>query len=121
MSNSRQFNRAREREQVKFAHQAETGHGKKVGPGKQNDWLNKHPKLAPYYRIAVACMKTGERSHPPTWRATKKMVVVLATAPKINLPGFGRVPATLAVSRHVRGSWRSFKSVPINANLQVTA
>jgi hypothetical protein len=116
---TRQVRRAQEREQVKLERAALTGHETKVGFGRLGTWLRRHPKLAPYHGMAVAILKTGERAQQPSWRAVRKMMVVLATAPRIKMVGVGVVPYLLHNGRHERGSWRSFPRQVIDANLQV--
>lgn len=94
-------------------------HGKKVGPGRRMKWLMRHPKLAPFYILAFNVMSTGERAEQPKWKAVRKMMVILATAPRVPHPVLGRVPYIIAKYRHERPSWRSFPHQTINANLQV--
>lgn len=89
----------------------------KIGPGRTNKWLQRHPKLAPYYGIAVRVLKNGERAQQPTWRSIRKMMVALAISPKVTLPGVGVVPYQLSLGRWERGSWRSYPHVAIDSNL----
>ena len=86
-----------------------------VGPGRRNKWLMRHRKLAPFYAMAVNMLGNGAR-----WRAIRKMMVVLAQAPKIRPVGSEHAyPYVAMLGRHERGSWRSFPRVVIDANLQV--
>jgi hypothetical protein len=121
MSNTRQYNRAVEREAAKIERYEITGHGKKVGPGPLLKWLQRNPKLAPYYRGAAAMLSTGPRSTPPRWRAVRKMILVLAQAPTIKLPHVGVVPYLAVTERHARGPWRSFPHQTLDANLKVAS
>lgn len=91
----------------------------KPGPGRQNKWLQRHPKIAPYYNLAWEMLRNGERSQAPKWKAIRKMMVALAVAPKVRMIGVGIVPYQASLGRHERGSWRSFPRVVIDANLQV--
>lgn len=90
-----------------------------VGPGRLAKWLQRHPKLAPFYSTAFGMLSTGNRAQRPSWKAVRKMMVVLATSPKIVLPGVGHVPYVLAQYRHQRASWRSFPHQHIDANIKV--
>lgn len=92
----------------------------KVGAGKRAKWLSRHPKLEPYYALALEMLMNGTRSQAPRWKAIRKMMVALATAPKIKMLGVGVVPYQCGIGRHERGSWRSFPSVVIDANLAVS-
>lgn len=91
----------------------------KVGMGKRLKWLQKHPKLAPYYTLALGMLQTSDRATFPTWRAIRKMMVVVATAPKIKHAILGRIPYMILKPRHMRPSWRTFPHVTIDANLKV--
>jgi hypothetical protein len=91
----------------------------KNGPGRTAKWLQRHPKLAPYYTVAVNLLSNGDRAQRPSWRAVRKMMVVVAQSPRIKMVGVGVVPYLLHLGRHERGSWRSFPRVVIDANLQV--
>lgn len=91
----------------------------KPGPGRRMKWLQRHPKLAPYWALAHEMLSTGEKSQQPKWKAVRKMMVALAVAPKVRMIGVGIVPYQASLGRHERGSWRSFPRVVIDANLQV--
>lgn len=110
---SRQRRRAAKREEAKGV--LKIGNG----PGRRMKWLMRHPKLVPFYTLAHGVLQNGDRAQKPSWRAVRKMMVLLATAPRITLPGVGRVPYIIAKYRHERPSWRSFPHQVINANLQV--
>lgn len=88
------------------------------GPGRRMKWLQRHPKLAPFYTAAVGMLRNTDRAQMPSWRAIKKMMVVLATAPKVIPLGLRMpVPYPLMQYRHERGSWRSYPSQQITSNL----
>lgn len=88
--------------------------------GKRMSWLIRHPKLAPFYSMAVRLLQNSDRATKPTWRAIKKMMVLLATGPRVRMIGVGdNVPFMLSQSAHERGSWRSYPHVTIDANLRV--
>lgn len=116
MNNSRQYNRALDRQAAKHARMEITGHGTKVGPGRRNTWLLRHPKLAPFYGMASAILGAGA-----SWRAIRKTMVHLAISPKVRLHPFksDTAPALALLGRHQRGSWRAMPRVVIDANLQV--
>lgn len=82
-------------------------------------WLARHPKMAPFYSTAVGMLMTGERAQRPSWRAVRKMMVVLATDVRVLLPGVGLVPASLSMYRYQRPTWRSYPRQAITANMQV--
>lgn len=86
---------------------------------RQLKWLQRHPKLAPFYTTAMAALKTGPSAQEPTWRAIRKMLVVIAQSPRVDVPGLGRIPAIAMQGRHERGSWRSYPHVTIDANMEV--
>jgi hypothetical protein len=93
-----------------------------AGPGRRNKWLSRNPKIAPFYTAAIEMLMTGPRSQKPSWRAVRKMMVVLATAPRVQLVGLGkRVPYPMTVPQHVRNSWRSYPHIAITANLEVAS
>lgn len=89
---------------------------KDPGPGRKQKWLQRHPKLAPFHNAAFGMLHTGDRSQKPSWRAVRKMMAVLAMAPKVVLPGIGLVPYPLVQYRHLRASWRSFDRVVLSSN-----
>ncbi len=118
MEVSRQQRRASYRSINKEIARQESGHkDAKVGPGRRAKWLQRHPKLAPFYTAAFGMLSTGDRAQKPAWKAVKKMMVVLATAPRVVLPGVGHVPYVLAQYRHKRSTWRSFPRHPITSNM----
>ena len=86
---------------------------------KRLKWLQRHPKLAPFYTTAMAMLKTGPRAQEPSWAAIRKMMVVVAQSPRITVPALGRIPAITIQGRHERGSWRSYPHVMIDANMEV--
>lgn len=86
---------------------------------KRLKWLQRHKKLAPFYTTALAMLKNGPRAQEPSWAAIKKMMVVVAQSPRINVPDIGRIPAITMQGRHERGSWRSYPRVVIDANMEV--
>ncbi len=88
--------------------------------GKRMSWLIRHPKLATFYSVAQGMLMSGPRASTPTWRAVKKMMVVIATNPHIKHAVLGSVPAVLLQARHQRPSWRSYPHQTIDANLKVT-
>ena len=90
-----------------------------VGPGKHQRWLSRHPKLAPFYTLAVGMLTTGPRSQQPSWRAVKKIMANLATCPRVVVPGLGRVPYLMMLQRHDRLPWRQLPKIRIDANLEV--
>lgn len=92
-----------------------------VGPGRRAKWLMRHPKIALFYSAAVSMLQENERAQKPSWRAVRKMMVVLATAPYVPMPGIkGGIPYPMASARHARPTWRQYKRQAIDANLQVT-
>lgn len=111
------------RRQVAKAHGEPMVHfgGAIGGQGKRLTWLKRHPKLAPFYRMAVAVLENGPKATPARWHAIKKMMVVLAQSPRVPIPGVtASAPYVVAIGRHERGPWRSFPHVVIDANLKVT-
>lgn len=86
---------------------------------KRLKWLQRHPKLAPFYTTVLAMLKNSPRAQEPTWKAIRKMLVVVAQSPRVAVPGVGRVPAIIMQGRHERGSWRSYPRVHIDANMEV--
>ena len=93
-------------------------HEGKVGKGRLMKWLQRNPKLAPYYQEAVRLLNNGGTA--PTWKAVRKMMVIVATGPKINDIVLGRIPFITTQGRYERGSWRAYPRVTIDANLTVT-
>lgn len=114
---TRQTTRANQRDAVKQYGYTVSGHGQKIGPGRTNKWLGRHPEIGAFYSIALRMLQNGDRAQRPSWRAVRKMMVSLATAPRIKMLGVGVVPYQLAMNRHERGSWRSFPRRVIDANL----
>lgn len=112
--NSRQQSRAIQRDAVKQYGYTVSGHGQKVGPGRRNKWLMRHPKLAPFYDMAVQMLGGGA-----SWKAIRKMMVITAQNPRVQHADGRRYPFIALQSRHQRGSWRAYPHVTIDANLQV--
>ena len=94
-------------------------YGKPAGIGKRMKWLSRHPKIVGMYPIALNLLRNSERASVPTWRAIKKMMVILATQPRMNVPALGRVPFMLTQGMWERGTWRSYPGVVIDANMKV--
>ncbi len=114
--------RAARRTEAKVTGEKMVPHASKVKHGKRMAWLIHHPKLAPFYSMSVRLLQNSDRAQKPTWRAIKKMMVLVATGPRIDMPGVGkRVPYMLGQASHERGSWRSYPHVVIDANLKVPA
>lgn len=91
-----------------------------TGPGRRNKWLQRHPKLAPFYVMAINYLKNGERAQQPTWRAIRKMMVILATSERVHLPSIQTpLPWPITLPTATKPSWRSFPSTRIDANLAV--
>lgn len=118
---NRQQNRALAREQKKQVRAEATGHGRKVGPGRRARWLQHHPKIAGFYQMAEGVLSNGSRSQPPKWKAVRKMMLVLATQPRVKVIGLGdRIPFMLTQGFHERGPWRAYPHVTLDANLKVS-
>lgn len=92
---------------------------KAPGIGKRLKWLSRHPKIAGMYPLAVKVLQNGDRASHPTWRAIRKMMVILAQQPRVAVLGLGRVPFLLTQGAWERGTWRSYPRVVIDANLKV--
>ena len=93
----------------------------KVGPGRRMKWLMRHPKLGVWYKAAINILQNGDRAQKPSWKAVRKIMVVLATAPRVSVEGLGNVPYPLAFARHERLTWRQYPHQTIDANLKVVA
>jgi hypothetical protein len=98
---------------------APAGRKDKLGIGKRMKWLSRHTNIAGMYPIALNILRNSERASMPTWRAIKKMTAILATQPRMNVPGLGRVPFMLTQGMWERGTWRSYPHIVIDANLKV--
>lgn len=119
---TRQQQRANVRNITKKLGYIDSGHDKaKVGPGRQNKWLARHPKIGGFYAMAVGILQNGDRAQRPSWKAIRKTMLLLATQPRVRVIGVGdRLPFMLTQNRHERGAWRSYPHITLDANLKVS-
>lgn len=113
-------------EQIPRTRQDLNGHREAVrqekpGPGRRARWLQRHPKLAPYYEAAMQMLQPRGLGQRPSWKAIRKTMATLAVSPRIRPPGFDHsMPYQYLQGISERGSWRSWPRVAINANLAVS-